>query len=241
MPTSVFFNNFTASGEQRLVEDLIVESIRIYGQEMYYVSRSNVAVDGVTNEDPYREYESALLVEFYIKNVEGFGGAGDFLSKFNLEIQDNMTLVIARRAFADEISIVHQEITRPREGDLIYFPLNGKLFEIKFVEHEAIFYQFGALQTYELRCELFVYSNEVFRTGIPAIDNMMKYYSLDEAAVGILTENQFILMTESGAPIVREEFDLDQRDPAADNDEIEESADDILVWDETDPFAEGTF
>ena len=105
----------------------------------------------------------------YIKNIEGFAGEGDFLSKFNIQIRDQVTFSIARRVFEHEVGIYEGSI-RPNEGDLIYLPLNRKLFEIKFVEHEAIFYQLGSLQLYDLKCELFEYNNEFIQTGIDNVD-----------------------------------------------------------------------
>lgn len=241
MGTSVFFNNYAATGEQRLIEDLIVESIRIYGQDMFYIPRVTVQLDSIITEDALREYDEAISMEMYIKNVEGFAGQGDFLSKFNLQIRDQVTLTIARKVFSEEITVVHSAISRPREGDLIYFPLNAKIFEIKFVEHEAIFYQLGSLQTYDLRCELFEYSNEIFKTGIAAIDSMQTKYSLDENTAAILTEDGKILQTEDGRTIVREEWSIVNQDPAAENIVIQVESDAITDWSEQDAFAQGRF
>lgn len=240
MTTNVFFNNYEATGEQRLIEDLIVESIRIYGQEVYYIPRTTVDLDEILNEDALREYDRAILIEMYIKNIEGFGGQGDFLSKFSIEINDSITFTVARKSFTEDISGVVPAIIRPREGDLVYFPLNGKIFEIKFVEHEAIFYQIGSLQTYDIRCELFEYSNEVFHTGVASIDRIMQY-SFDQNTAGILTENGLLLTTEAGNVILREEFSIRQRDAEADNLEIQTESDEIVVFDEQDPFAEGAY
>ena len=169
MATNVFFNNFQASQEQLLIENLIIESIKIYGHDLYYLPRTRVAFDEIYKEDTLSEFNSAHFVDMYIKNVDGFDGDGDFISKFGLEIRDRVTFTIARRTFNDEVGSV-VEINRPREGDLIYFPLNRKVFEIKFVEHEAIFYQLGSLQTYDIQCELFEFSSEKFATGIQDID-----------------------------------------------------------------------
>lgn len=241
MGTSVFFNNFASSGEQKLIEDLIVESIRQYGQDMYYIPRTVVQVDNIVNEDTLRQYDTAISIEMYIKNVEGFGGQGDFLSKFNLEIRDQVTFTIARKTFTEEVTQVKDVITRPREGDLIFFPLNSKIFEIKFVEHEAIFYQFGALQTFDMRCELFEYSNEVMNTGITVIDSLMANYSLDENSMAILTEDGRILQTEDGRSIIREEWNIEVHDAQADNIEIQTESNVLGDFSETDPFAGGSF
>ena len=126
MATNFFFNNFQNSQEQLLIENLIIESIKIYGHDIVYVPRKRVAVDQLLNEDPLREYIHAVPVEMYIKNVEGFEGEGDFLSKFNLQIRDQITFSVARRVFADEVGTI-ESIDRPQEGDLIFFPLNSEL------------------------------------------------------------------------------------------------------------------
>ena len=147
-PTNVFFNNFTNSQEQVLIEDLVIESIKIYGHDVYYCPRTLVNKDEIYGEDSISKYNTQYMVEMYVKNVMGFEGEGDFMSKFNLQVRDQMTLTIARRTFFDEIGNI-ESINRPQEGDLVYFPLNKKIFVVKFVEHEAIFYQMGALQTYD--------------------------------------------------------------------------------------------
>jgi hypothetical protein len=236
--TNFFFNNFSSSQEQRLIESLIIESIKIYGQDMYYITRAEGQVDDLLNEDPTRSYNRAIPCEFYIKNVEGFGGQGDFLSKFNLEIRDQITLTVARRVFDEEIATITEQ-PRPFEGDLIYFPLNGKIFEIKFVEHEAIFYQLGSLQTYDLKCELFEYSNERMTTGIDVVDQLYEKYSTDNAMDSLLTEDGYKLMTETGDFLSLETADSLHVDPFADNDTIQTESNGFIDFTEHDPFSEG--
>lgn len=240
MATNFFFNNFQNSQEQLLIENLIIESIKIYGHDVVYVPRQRVSVDNLLNEDPLREYIHAIPIEMYIKNVEGFSGEGDFLSKFNLQIRDQITFSVARRSFSDEVGTI-ESIDRPQEGDLIFFPLNRKLFEIKFVEHEPVFYQLGSLQFYDLKCELFEYNNEYFETGIDDVDRMMKYYSLNMDAFAILTENGLPVTDESGYVILQENYDINENDPTADNDIIETEADAFVDFSERDPFSEGTY
>ena len=192
-------------------------------------------------EDPLREYTRAIPIEMFIKNIEGFAGEGDFLSKFNIQIRDQITFSVARRTFASEIGTEVLESMRPREGDLIYFPLNRKIFEIKFVEHEAIFYQLGALQMYDLKCELFEYNNEYFNTGIGDIDALMNNYTLSANAFGLLTETLITLADEEEYSIVMENIDINENDPIASNDEIETIADGFVDFTETDPFSEGAY
>ena len=217
MATSIYFNNFEASMEQYLIEDLVIESIKIHGHDIYYITRTAGAVDDVLNEDDLSEYKRADFIDMYIKNFDGFEGEGDFLSKFGLEIRDEMTLTIARRTFELDVA-QYTGNDRPLEGDLIYFPLNKKMFEVKFVEHEPVFYQMGALQMYDLRCEMFEYSQETFNTGVSEIDTLFAGFE-----------------TTSNTSI---EF-LETQDSFADNSTIETAADSIIDFSEADPFSEG--
>lgn len=237
MSTNVFFNNFTNSMEQQLIDNLIVESIKIYGQDMFYLPKTITREDRVYGEGLQAAvFNDALLVEFYIKNVEGFEGEGDFLSKFNLEIRDRVTLTIARKTFFDEIGSL-KSLDRPQEGDIIFFPLNRKFFEIKFVEHEAIFYQLGSLQTFDIVCELFEYSNEKFNTGLDIIDSFFTTQTIDMKEYKLLLEDGEELLTEEGSIIVSESYNLDNI-TTADNSAIEEEALEFLDFSERDPFSE---
>lgn len=170
MPTNVYFDQRVVS-EQNLVEDLIIEALRIYGQEVFYIPRSVIRQDEILNED-YSKYESAYMIEMYLADVSGFQGEGHLLSKFGLEIRDQVTFVVSRSRFSNLVSIDSNAIReeRPREGDLIYLPLTNAMFEVQFVEHEQPFYQLQNLPTYQLQCELFEYNSEMFETGIREID-----------------------------------------------------------------------
>ena len=242
MPVSTYFNNFTNSQEQLLIEDLVIESIKIYGHDVFYCPRTLVNKDEIYGEDSISRYDTQYMVEMYVKNVMGFQGEGDFMSKFNLQIRDQMTLTIARRTFFDEIGNV-ESIDRPQEGDLIYFPLNKKIFIVKFVEHEAIFYQMGSLQTYDLNCELWEYSNEILNTGINDIDKFQKDYSFDMGVYGLLTENGYVLKDEDGYDLIQEQYNFSTQvgDSFEDNVEIQSEADNILDFSERDPFSEGVY
>ena len=239
MATNFFFNNFQNSGEQTLIEDLIIESIRIYGLDMYFIPRNPNAIDKIYGEDPTRYYTHAIPIEMYIKNIEGFAGEGDFLSKFNIQIRDQITFSVARRVWEQEVGTLETRI-RPLEGDLIFLPLNKKLFEIKFVEHEAIFYQLGSLQMYDLKCELFEYNNEYIKTGIDDVDALMKNYSMsEEVSAGLFTENGFYILDEDGYNLLMENYDINTNNVLATNDEFEEEASSIIDFSEHDPFSEG--
>ena len=171
MPTNVFFNH-AVSSEQHLYEDLVVESLRMYGQETFYLPRKIVETDTILDEDVQSEFGDAYSVEMYIENAEGFEGEGDLMSKFGVEIRDQATFVLSVRSWERFVSSDNNLATglRPNEGDLIYLPLSGSLFEIKFVEHEDPFYQVGKLFVFKMTCELFEYSQEDFDTGIGDID-----------------------------------------------------------------------
>lgn len=240
MATNFFFNNFAASQEQNLIENLIIESIKIYGYDLFYIPRRTSNFDGIYGEDTAAFYSNYYSLEMYIKNVEGFDGDGDFLSKFNIEIRDRVTFTVARRIFGDEVSSA-EGLVRPREGDLIYFPLNKKIFQIKFVEHESIFYQLGALQTFDLQCELFEYAGERFNTSIPEVDAMEDRLSPVTSNFGLLTEdkNSFALLDEDGFRLINDDYDIDLVDPVSDNDQLETEADGFIDFSEIDPFSEG--
>jgi hypothetical protein len=226
--------------EQQLLESLIVESIKIYGYDVYYLPRTLVEKDTIYGEDPSSRYDTNYGIEMYIKSVDGFQGDGDFLSKFNLEIRDSVIFTVARKTFMDEVATTEGTV-RPNEGDLIYFPLNKKIFQVKFVEHESMFYQLGSLPVFDLTCELFEYSGEVLNTGIKNIDDLQQLYSPATSTYAILTQdtNPYSLTDEDGFKLVNESYDVDNFDIMADNDEIEAEADGFIDFSVRDPFSEG--
>jgi hypothetical protein len=174
----------------------------------------------------------------YIKSIDGFNGDGNFMSKFGLEIRDQVTFSIAQRVFYDEVGN-QTNLQRPREGDIIYFPLNKKCFQIKFVNKFEMFYQLGALQTWELTCELFEYSDEIFSTGIPEVDILQKKFSTNVLDWALLAEDGSRLVTEDGDYIVLEGFNLKDVTPVADNEYIQDESDEFVDWSVRDPFSEG--
>jgi hypothetical protein len=205
---------------------------------MFYLPRTLIDQDEIYGSDSVSQYNGAYPIEMYIKSVNGFTGDGVFMSKFGLEIRDQVTFSVAQRVFNDEVQ-TFTDILRPREGDLIYFPLNKKAFEIKFVDNREFFYQLGALQTYELTCELFEYSSEVFNTGIEEIDQIQTKYSLNVFDWAILDENGDRLLDENSDYIVVEGYSAGQIDALADNEDIQVESDNFLDFTERDPFSEG--
>jgi hypothetical protein len=169
--TNVYFSHGTRN-EQFLIEDLIIESLRIYGQEVMYIPRKLVSKDEILGEDRLSEFKSAFPIEMYFENVDSFGGQGAFIQKFGLMMEQSATLVVARRRWEQMVGRygVTTLPNRPNEGDLIYFPLSKGLFEIKFVQHQDPFYQLGKLYVYKLQVELFQYASEAIDTGIAEID-----------------------------------------------------------------------
>ena len=284
MAVNKYFNNFAYKREQDLVEDLTIESIKMYGQDMKYIPRTVVKRDDLYGEDTLSKFTTAADVEMYIKNTEGFEGEGDFLSKFGLEIRDSVTFTVARKRF-DQIrteklltevgynyaqesadldvpskrflanttptldNIQLEEGTannysisssRPLEGDLIFFPMVDKLFEIKFVEHESVFYQTGRLQTYDLRCELFDYSSEQIDTGFSEIDKVEDQLSLDVLKFQFDLEagnDEGKLKSEDGGSVIQE-FTINTTDATANNAYFQAQADSIIDFSEGNPFSE---
>ena len=159
------------SGEQNVVEDLTIETIKAMGKDMVYIPRTLVNEDKLFGEDLISKFDDGYQLEMYIASVDGFEGEGDILSKFGLEIRDRVELIVSRKRFEQTVGD-YESITRPKEGDLIFFPLSKTLFEINFVEHENPFYQLGKLYTYKLSCEVFTYSQEEIDTGYTDIDTV---------------------------------------------------------------------
>ena len=282
MATNQYFNNFAYAREQDLVEDLTIEAIKIYGHNVKYLPKTISGIDHLFGEDKLLKYETAADVEMYIKNVEGFEGEGEFMSKFGVQLNDQLTLTVARKRF-DQIrteklstevgynylqesantdspsrqfltgnnhteSIILETGTtgvnsynitanRPQEGDLVYFPLNNKIFEIKYVEHEDIFYQTGRLQSYDLRCELFKYSSEQIRTGNTEIDSTETAGTLDTLLYELLLEDGDKLLEEEGDSLVQE-YQLFTQDAGANNSFFQSEGESIIDFSERNPFSE---
>jgi hypothetical protein len=282
MATNKYFNNFDYAREQDLVEDLTIEAIKIYGHNVKYLPKTISGIDHLFGEDKLLKYETAADVEMYVKNVEGFEGEGEFMSKFGVQLNDQLTLTVARKRF-DQIrteklttevgynylqesantdspsrqfltgnnhteSIVLETGTtgvnsysitanRPQEGDLVFFPLVNKIFEIKFVEHEDIFYQTGRLQSYDLRCELFKYSSEQIRTGNTEIDSTETAGTLDTLLYELLLEDGDNLLEEEGDSLVQE-YQLFTQDAGANNSFFQSEGESIIDFSERNPFSE---
>ena len=175
MSTNRYFNFRNYTPEQNLAEDLIIECIQIYGEDIAYLPRKKQNTDLLFGEDVLSKFDDHFEIEMYIQSAEGFEGDGNIFRKFGIDIKDQVTLVVSRNRFIESVE-GDMDPPRPKEGDLIYFPLNDALFEIKFVKDESIFYPLGALQVFEIQAEQFVYSNEEFNTGYGDIDQVEQKY-----------------------------------------------------------------
>jgi hypothetical protein len=218
--TSVFFDNFSHHGQQTLVEDLCIEAISIYGHSIYYLPRKLNAKDDIYGEDTISTYDNAYEIDGYIKSFDSFEGDGTFLSKFNMQIRDSITFSIARRTFNNEIG-TQSGLIRPREGDLIYSKMLKRIFVIGFVDDKPVFYQLGALQFYNIKCDVWEYSSERFNTGIQEIDELEDKYT---------TSQQHFISPDTI------DFDEQNQDVFADNLEFDEEAVGVVDFSENNPF-----
>lgn len=211
MATNPYFSQ-TARAEQSLYEDIIIESLKMYGQEIYYLPRDIVNEDTILNEDVPSSFNSSHKIEMYIENVEGFDGEGDLFTKFGVQIRDAATFIVSRKRWEQTVRRYDNQIqsSRPSEGDLIYLPLTNKLFEIMHVEHEQPFYQISNLPTYKLRCELFEYSDEDLDTGIKHIDDIedlgftLDLTMVDSSSIGFIVGNTVSQVLSSGVIVTGE-------------------------------------
>jgi hypothetical protein len=238
MGASLYFDTFESTCEQDLISDLIEEAICIYGHNVYYCPRTVINRDAIFVEPEFEQFDSAHLVEMYIKNADGYEGEGEFLSRFGVEIRHQMTLTIAIKTFDDEVGLWTSQV-RPDEGDMIYIPMLKSLYQVRFVEPHATFYQLGKLQSYDLICELIEYNNQVFNTGITEIDLKYNVFTTDSNAYYLLDENGAVILDENGQPLFESEYDIDLIDLTAQNEEIQTEADLILDFTDEDPFSEG--
>ena len=188
MATNPYFKSYDSKVEQSLINDLTIETIKAMGRDVIYIPRDYLIIDNLFGEDPESKFSQGYPIEMYMIDTERFQGNRDIVAKFGIQITDRTSLSVSKTRFQNEITSHRNEIKKPREGDLIYFPLSGSLFEINFVEDETPFYQLGGLTTYTLNVELFTYSGENIDTGITEIDSIetlrktyatLAYMSLD--------------------------------------------------------------
>ena len=244
MATNFYFqsgNNIGTTNEQRLVEDLIIESLKIYGHDTYYLPRTLVNKDTIFDEDELSKFTQAYPVEMYLDNVNGYEGQGDIFTRFGLEVRDQATFVMAKRRWEDMVQTsggTFTQTTRPSEGDLIYFEKTKSIFEIKYVDFQNPFYQLNQIYVYRLVCELFEYSSEDFDTGITTIDSLETKYSQDMLEYQMLQEDGTLILNETNGSIIKEEYSVTQE--PIDNADFDSlvTLEGILDFSEKNPFGE---
>lgn len=180
-----FKSAFNVGGDQKLLQALTNESIQIKGRDFLYIPREFTAFDRLYGEDKLSAFSKYWTIEMYIENFNSFGGQHELVSHFGFEVRDEIVLVASKSRFEE---IVQNELIRPREGDLIFFPYDRSLFEITFVDNEEIFYQLGKIFTYQIFCKRFEYAAEKFNTGVPEIDNVpVEFGNSTELVLGMGT------------------------------------------------------
>tara|TARA_B100000902_G_scaffold223647_1_gene212466 strand:+ start:462 stop:1232 length:771 start_codon:yes stop_codon:yes gene_type:complete len=252
MPTNVYFDTGTTS-EQRLYEDLIIEQLKIYGQDVYYLPRKLANKDDIFGEDPASSFDDSYIIEMYVNNTDGFMGEQEIIKKFGLELRDDIKFTVSKLRWETLISNNSdlQTTLRPNEGDLVYFPTTKAFFEIQFVEHEQPFYQQNALPVYQLSCTKWEYASERIDTGITAIDTVEDDISTDTMNFQFTLENEvgsFVLESDIGETnyVINESFTMKTQQPVDTGKAFETKAgtttsstdDDILDFSERNPFGE---
>ena len=262
-----FFNQYGTATEQNVLEDLIIESLKIYGINAYYLPRTHVNLDLLFKEDASMKFDDSLEIEMYLKTYDGYMGQNDFISKFGLQIDESLTFSISQKRFSqilqpklmteysyniklEDGDLMRQEIDydqdytgyiRPKEGDLIWFPFTKDLFEVKFVENIETLFQLGKLYTYELRCDKYEYSSNNLDTEIDAVDQLETDYSQATSNLAkAMLEDGDLLLAEDGGYIMEEANMVEEQDDSAQNDYIQSriNDDDILDFSEKNPFSE---
>ncbi len=240
MATSQYFNPAYAP-EASLYEDIIVEQIKAFGTDVYYLPRKLVKEDKLFGEDILSEFNDAYVIEMYYENESMGAGEADALSKFGLELRDEAKFQVARSRFNQLISSDENLIssTRPNEGDLIYFPSKTKLFEITFVEDED-FERLHNIPVFTLTCKLFEYSNEALDTGIAEIDIIEDARSTNTIDLYdfLLEDGSGELFLENGFNMMQEEYSIDNIDKSSINDWLQLESDGIIDFTDSNPFGE---
>ena len=252
MPTNHYFQSGSGIGspaEKRLYENLIIEGLRIYGHDCYYLPRTLVNQDLILGEDVLSKFDDSYLLEMYIETTEGFAGEQELVSKFGLEIRDDTTFMISKRRWQDQVDTPATLIKegRPNEGDLIYFPLMNSFFEIQFVEDQEPFFQLGNLPVYKLRTTRFEYSSERIDTGVADIDKLEDTRSLDQLQYQFNLETataagtgSLLLESSTGEInyLINESFSITTQSKGFADNVAFEAEDDILDFTERNPFGE---
>lgn len=244
MSTNFYFQSGNTSGttsEQRLLEDLIIESMKIYGHDVYYLPRTTGNLDPILGEDPLSYFAQAYPLEMYLENTEGFEGQGELLTKFGFEFDTNATFVVAKRRWEESVGRNASNLQlpeRPAEGDLLFFAKTKTFFQINYVDFLNPFYQLGKIYTYRMSCSTFQFSSEVVDTGISEIDGIIGAKTQDTLGWQLLTESGDLLLDSAGNTIVLQESGTSNVDPFDQTNEIEAEAAGFLDFTAFNPFGE---
>ena len=245
MPTNNYFQNGGGIGttnEQRLIEDLIIESLKIYGHDTFYLPRTMVNKDTIFDEAQLSSFTQAYPLEMYLDNVQGFEGQGDIFTRFGMEVRDQATFILAKRRWEDMVTRQGPTVARaarPVEGDLIYFSRTKSLFEIKYVDFQNPFYQANQIYVFRLTCELFEYSSEDIDTGVAEIDAIETKYSQDMLEYQFKLESGDLLLKEDTGSLITEAYQTTVSEPI-DNADFDNliTLEGILDFSESNPFGE---
>ena len=202
--------------EKRLHEDIIIESLKIFGQDIYYLPRTLVNRDLVLGEDTTSRFDDSYLLEMYFETNEGFAGENEIINKFGLEIRDDTTLVLSKRRFEEHVAnkATLTASGRPNEGDIVFVPLLNSYFEIQFVEDQEPFYQLGNLPVYKLKVTRWEYSSEEINTGNEVLDQTEDKYTLNELAHRFTLEYGQEVLTGRGSIVLEDYHDYSTGQPA---------------------------
>ena len=244
MATNFYFQSGNTSGttnEQRLVEDLIIESMKIYGHDVYYLPRTLIKKDMIFGEDVLSQFTQAYPIEMYLANVDGWDGMQEMFTKFGIEVKDKATFVVSKRRWEDEVMRQTDNLQlpmRPAEGDLLYLPRTDSMFEIKFVEHLDPFFQVGKFYVYNLQAEMFQYSSEVVETGIPEIDNDFLNVSLNVFEHEVINQTGGRILLQDGGSLTLQSFSPEKLNNLSNNTDFETLGLDIVDFSSINPFGE---
>jgi hypothetical protein len=244
MPTNFYFQSGNTSGttsEQRLLEDLIIESMKIYGHDVYYLPRTIANKDTILGEDPLSFFSQAYPLEMYLENTEGFEGQGELLTKFGFEFRSNATFVVARRRWEESVGRNADSLQlpeRPAEGDLLFFPKTKTFFQIDYVDFLNPFYQLGKIYTYRMSCQVFEFSSENINTGIEEIDSITAGKTQDTFGWQLIMESGDYVLDYTGSNIILHESGTTNVDPLDQTNDIEAQAAGFVDFSAFNPFGE---
>lgn len=243
MSTNFYFqagDSIGMTSEQRLMESLILESIKIYGHDVYYLPRTSVAQDNFFGEDVLSRFQQAYPIEMYLSNVQGWEGDGELMTKFGIRVTDQATFVVSKRRWEESVALQSSDLQlpkRPAEGDLLFFPKTKSMFEIKFVNHLNPFFQLSKFYIYSLQVELFQYSSERIETGVSDIDTRAAQFSRDILDEALVDGNDDPILDDNGNPIIEDDT-APSANTVNDTPQIRTESETLLDVSEINPFGE---